>query len=80
MCEPAIHPLHVAASGDLLRLEKIGGGSKLQAHLSALGFVPGVELTLVNSSRRGPYIVALRSGKMILTHDMAQHLWVRIEK
>ena len=75
-CMPAL-PLPLSNVGRTVRLHKVSGGGKIQAHLSAMGFVPGSQLELISSRQGGPYIVTLKDGRVVLGHGMAQHIWVK---
>ncbi len=74
---PALQmPLSRAASGRTLRLQRITGGGGNEAHLASLGLVQGAELQVLNRTARGPFLIALKSGRLVLGLAFARHIWV----
>ncbi len=70
-------PLYLAELGQVVRLHRVSGAPKIQARLGALGFVQGAELCVLNTAFAGPLIVSLRDERLVLSREMAQHIWVR---
>ncbi|MCL4855212.1 MAG: ferrous iron transport protein A [Bryobacteraceae bacterium] len=75
-CHSLPLPLHLAGWGRFVRLHRVTGNSETQSRLAALGLIPGAELQLVGGSARGPLIVGLKSGRLMLGPELARHLWV----
>lgn len=76
-CHRHSHPLHVAAMGETLELDRLSGGPDVVAHLASLGFVPGAELQIISTTANGPLIIAVKDGRMIISRGMARNIWVR---
>jgi len=70
-------PLITANGGEVLKLDSVRGGADIQSRLTALGFVPGVEVKLMNSRIAGSIVVALKESRRGLGYGMAQHVCVR---
>jgi len=70
-------PLTAAGGSQIFKLDRISGGTEIQARLAALGFVPGAEVELMNSHRAGSVVVGLKESRLVLGFGMAQHVWVR---
>jgi ferrous iron transport protein A len=67
----------MVGSGEVFKLDSVRGGTDIQSRLAALGFVPGVEVKLMNSRIAGSVVVALKESRLVLGYGMAQHVWVR---
>ena len=76
MVEPT-RPLTMVKSGEKVTLVKVTAGRGLVGRLTAMGLVPGVELSVVNDSGRGPFIIAIKDTKIMLGHGMAHRIEVR---
>ncbi len=70
-------PLYLAGVGQIVCLQCVSGDPKIRARLGALGFVQGAELCVLNIAFAGPLIVSLRDERLVLSREMAQHIWVR---
>ncbi len=70
-------PLYLAGVGQVVHLHRVSGAPTVRARLGALGFVQGAELCILNASFAGPLIVSLRDERLVLSREMAQHVWVR---
>lgn len=68
--------LAVVQSGAKVRLLGIEGGHTLQGRLSALGFLPGVEIEVLQNNFSGPLLVKILGSRMALGRGMAQKLLV----
>ena len=69
-------PLAMVEAGRKVRLVSVQAGRRLQARLAAMGLVPGVELEVVGNALQGPFIVAVKDGRMVLGRGMAQKILV----
>ena len=76
---------------ELIRLGALGAGESgvlhdvlaghgLGSRLSALGFTPGVRLTMVQNFGHGPVIVGVRSTRIALGRGEAEKIRVRRSK
>ncbi len=63
-------------TGKRVRVMAVDAGRKLQAHLAAMGLVPGVELEVINTGTRGPCIVSIGGRRLILGHGMVHKIIV----
>ncbi|NMC80224.1 MAG: ferrous iron transport protein A [Chloroflexi bacterium] len=68
-------PLAMVSVGEKTRLERICGCEKMVQRLSALGFTPGVELSVIQDSG-GPILISLRDSRIALGRGMAQQIMV----
>jgi len=64
-------------SGKTVRLIDILSGTGLKKRLAAMGLLPGVEITVVQSSGTGPVIINVRNGRMVLGYGMALKMRVK---
>ncbi len=62
--------------GERARVVGIRAGRGLVERLSAMGITPGVMIRFVRGSQRGPVIVDLRGGRVILGRGMAERIEV----
>ncbi len=58
-------PLTLIQPGRSVRIVSVNAGSGLQGRLSALGLVPGAEVTVLQNCLRGPFILGLGCGGRI---------------
>jgi len=63
-------------NGQRVRFLGAQAGRGLQARLSTMGLVPGVEIEVVRSSSHGPVVVGVRGSRMVLGHGVAQKIMV----
>jgi Fe2+ transport system protein FeoA len=57
-------------------LRRIREGHGLACRLAAMGFVPGVNIDVHQNDHRGPVVVGLKSGRVVLGRRMAQKMVV----
>lgn len=76
MNQPASMPLSMAAEGQTVRLVGIREGRQLRARLTEMGLVPGVEITVISNGGRGPMILGLRGGRVVVGRGMAHQMEV----
>jgi Fe2+ transport system protein FeoA len=69
-------PLHAAAAGRSVRLCTVTGDCATRSHIASLGFVPGAVFQIVSASTRGPLLIALKSGRLLVDHLTARNIWV----
>jgi len=66
------------AAGEVARVETIEGENTLISRMAAIGFTPGVAVTMVrNSGGRKPLIVTVRDSRIALGRDVANKIIVR---
>ncbi|MFA6177005.1 MAG: FeoA family protein [Phycisphaerae bacterium] len=64
-------------SGTKVRLFKIDAGQALKARLAAMGFLPGVQFTVMNNGHPGPFIINLKGCRIVLGRGMAGKISVK---
>ena len=60
-------------------VRSLGGGHSLVCRLAALGFTPGVPITIVQNRGRGPMIVRVRECRIALGRGEAHKVLVQRE-
>jgi len=70
-------PLSMVTAGRRVKLVAVDAGKALKGRLAAMGLVPGVEITVIGSSRPGPFVIGLRGSKIILGRGMAHKIMVK---
>ena len=53
-------------TGESAHVVSLSGGHRLIARMAALGFTPGVEVTVIQNSGWGPIIASVRGGRVAL--------------
>ena len=70
---PGIHmPLSSVPTGRAVVLRRIREGRGLASRLAAMGFVPGVIIDVHQNDHRGPVVVGLMGGRVMLGRGMAE--------
>lgn len=70
-------PLTIVQPGRSVRIVSVNAGHGLQGRLSALGLVPGAEVTVLQNCLRGPFLLCLGEGRIALGRGVAQRIVVR---
>lgn len=63
-------------AGKRVRVMAVDAGRKLQAHLAAMGLIPGVELEVINAGARGPCVISVGGRRLVLGHGMVHKIIV----
>jgi len=71
-----VKPLSAVRSGEKVRLAAIEAGRSLNSRLIAMGLVPNVEITVVSNNHPGPFVIMVKSSKVVLGRGMAQKIMV----
>jgi len=71
-----LKPLSKVKVGETVKLARINAGRGLNSRLTAMGLVPDVEITVVNNSHPGPFVISVKGSKMMLGRGMAQKIMV----
>jgi ferrous iron transport protein A len=71
-----LRPLSQVKNGETVRLARIDAGRGLSSRLAAMGLVADIEITVVNNSHPGPFVISVRDSKMMLGRGMAQKIMV----
>ena len=68
-------PLTMAGIGQAGTIRKIGGNSETRRFLENLGFLPGVQVTVL-SALGGSVIVSVKDSRIALNEDMARRILI----
>jgi Fe2+ transport system protein FeoA len=63
-------------NGRKVRVICVDGGRCLQARLAQMGLVPGAEIEMIRNSHRGPFIIGVMGGRLMLGRGMAHAIIV----
>jgi Fe2+ transport system protein FeoA len=69
-------PLSTIKSGRKVKLTGVRAGRGLTIRLAAMGLLPNVEITVVNNSHPGPFVISVKGSKMMLGRGMADKIMV----
>ncbi len=68
-------PLVFANVGEHNIIKKVGGNSKTKKHLENLGFVPGSEVTVINTIGAS-LIVNVKESRVAVSEEMARKIMI----
>ncbi|MBQ5951811.1 MAG: ferrous iron transport protein A [Lachnospiraceae bacterium] len=68
-------PLMLASPGETCTIRRVGGSEQLRLHIEEMGFVPGSEVTVVNSMG-GNLIVNVKNTRIALSREMAGKIFI----
>jgi len=74
---PGATPLSALRAGEHGVVVRVAGGRGLLGRMTALGFTPGAEVTVVQNFGRGPLIVRVRGTRVALGRGEAGRIYVR---
>jgi len=69
-------PLSMVRSGETVKLARIEAGRGLKSRLASMGLVTDSEITVVNNSHPGPFVISVKDSKVMLGRGMAQKIMV----
>ncbi|MHC4424222.1 MAG: FeoA family protein [Planctomycetota bacterium] len=69
-------PLSTVRSGETVKLASINAGQGLNSRLASMGLLPNVEITVVNNTHPGPFVISVKDSKMMLGRGMAHKIMV----
>lgn len=69
-------PLSTVEAGQTVKLVSIDAGHGLNSRLASMGLLPKVEITVVNNTHPGPFVISVRDSKMVLGRGMAHKIMV----
>lgn len=61
-----------------VRVARIASEADLKARLAAMGLLPGVEIEVLGQPKKGPLIVSVMGGRLMLGRGMAEKIAVRL--
>ena len=70
--------LTAVAPGTKVRVSTIESGSDLKARLASMGLLPGVVIEVLGRPTKGPMIVSVMGGRLMLGRGMAEKIAVRV--
>lgn len=68
-------PLTLAAVGESNIVRRVGGLPETKKHLEDLGFVPGSDVTVINTIG-GNVIVKVKEARIAISKEMAQKIMI----
>ena len=68
--------LSTVKEGQTVRVVSVNAGRGLNSRLAAMGLAANVEVTVVNNTHPGPFVVTVRGSKMMLGRGMADKIMV----
>ena len=69
-------PLSTVGAGQKVKLVSINAGRGLNSRLASMGLLPNVEITVVNNTHPGPFVISVKDSKMMLGRGMAHKITV----
>ena len=69
-------PLASLADGEVARLVRLDAGTELRARLMAMGLRRGVHVRMVHNRGRGPFVVAVKTMRLVLGRGMVRKILV----
>ncbi|MHC4388292.1 MAG: FeoA family protein [Planctomycetota bacterium] len=76
MEQPQPRPLSTVKAGQTVKLVSIDAGQGLNSRLASMGLLPKVEITVVNNTHPGPFVISVRDSKVVLGRGMAHKIMV----
>jgi ferrous iron transport protein A len=70
----SLSTLHAGEHGEVV---KLAGGRCMLSRITALGFTPGADVTVVQNYGRGPLILRVRDARIALGRGEAGRIYVR---
>jgi ferrous iron transport protein A len=70
-------PLSALGAGEHGVVVEMNGGRGMLGRMTAMGFTPGAEVTIVQNFGRGPLIALVRDARIALGRGEARRLYVR---
>ena len=76
MQDKHLRPLSAVTGGETVKLAKVEAGRGLNNRLASMGLLPNVEITVIKNDHRGPFVISVKSSKMMLGRGMAHKIVV----
>ncbi len=76
MDDKKLRPLSVVKEGETVKLATINAGRGLKNRLTTMGLLPNVEITVINNSHPGPFVISIKNSRMMLGRGMAHKIMV----
>jgi len=71
-----LRPLSMVRAGETVKLAGINAGRGLNNRLASMGLVPDVEITVVNNTHPGPFVISVKDSRMMLGRGVAHKIMV----
>ncbi|SFG13821.1 ferrous iron transport protein A [Desulfotomaculum arcticum] len=69
--------LNCIKKGRTVHIQSIDNCSHCKRHLEEMGFIPGTPVEVCRCCNKGPLVVAIRGGKVMLGQEMARYILVK---
>jgi ferrous iron transport protein A len=69
-------PLALVPEGAKAILRSIQGGRSLRGRLTAMGLIPGTEVTVLRNGGHGPFVVVVGGSRICIGRGMAMQIEV----
>jgi len=69
-------PLSTVTDGEKVKLVSVNAGHGLNSRLASMGLLPNVEITVINNTHPGPFIISVKDSRMMLGRGMARKIMV----
>jgi ferrous iron transport protein A len=76
MKKKSIQSLSEIRSGRKVKLVSVEAGRGLINRLVSMGLLPNVEITVINNSHPGPFVINVKGSKIMLGRGMAHKIMV----
>lgn len=63
-----------------VRFVSVDAGAALKSRLAAMGLLPGTQFRVINNGHPGPFVIELKSARVMLGKGMAGKIYVRTIK
>ena len=63
-------------AGEKVKIAKVEAGRGLNSRLASMGLMPNVQITVVNNTHPGPFVISVKGSKMMLGRGMAHKIRV----
>ncbi len=70
----SLSAMHTGEHGEVIEL---AGGRRMLSRMTALGFTPGADVTVLQNYGRGPLITRVRDARIALGRGEAKRVYVR---
>lgn len=64
-------------SGTRVKVLKLSGGERFKDKLLCMGILPGHEIEVLSSQKKGPVMVRVNDTRVVIGHSMAERIIVR---
>lgn len=63
--------------GTKVRVLKLSGGARFKDKLLCMGILPGHEIELLSSQKKGPVMIKVNDTRVVIGHSMAERIIIR---